>query len=413
MRFNFRRLLIDAASYLCACAFLDQSTVIPTFLGTLTNSKFVIGAIMSIKHAGLLLPQLWTAHYLRNRTRHKPFLVRVVMISRMSIVIFAILLFLASPTDRGLMLCGFILMYTIFWVFDGAANVSWHDILAKTIPPRQRGRLLGLMHVVGGSFAVLAGVLVASILAEKGPPYPTNYAILWAVAAVLFGIGLGNLIVIREPDSVPERHDGGLLGYALKIGQTISSHSQLKLLLAIQLLIGFFHMSLPFYILYATDVGGIDGRMVGVLLSVQVLGSMAMSAASGYMSDHINPRSAILLSILAGILASVTILATRGESIWLCGLAFFAIGGTIASSFIGLTNYLLELAAPEDCRMYVSIMYTANAPTVLFPFIGGLIAQQVSYEATFSVTAVALAAATFLTFALKPRSVPAERDTVV
>ena len=66
---------------------------------------------------------------------------------------------------------------------------------------------------------------------------------------------------------------------------------------------------------------------------------------------------------------------------------------------MGTTNYLLEIA-PEDRRpSYMAFMRVLQAPTVLMPLISGTVAEWISFEAAFFLSA--LAATTTLTLVLR------------
>jgi MFS family permease len=394
VRRSFRLLSMDVIFYLCGLAFIDQSTVLPAFLATLTKSSIVIGAIIAIKPAGLFLPQLWTAHYLRNRPCHKSFLMKVATISRAGIAMFAVTLFLTN--HRLIMLAVFIAVYAAFWLSEGMAGVPWTDLVAKTIPERLRGRLFGLTQVGGGILGLLAGLFISRILGH-GPAYPTNYAVLLAVSAVFFWASYISLFAVREPEGISEEHDGDFLQYLRGIRRMLVKDAQLKRLLIIQALIGFIGLSLPFYILYT----GVSGRMVGIYLFIQVAGSIVWSALAGYLSDHRGPKYAIIVSILTGILASVLALLIGGSSVWLYGLVFFMVGGITASTWIGLTNFLLEIAPHKERRSYIGLANSASAPTILFPVLGGLIVQAVSYQTVFIITAAAMTTALILSLGLR------------
>lgn len=396
VRRNFRLLSMDVIFYICGLAFIDSTTVLPAFLSTLTPSAVVIGAITAIRPAGLFIPQLWAAHYLRNRARHMGFLLKVATISRSAVTVFAAALFVAGPDDKLLMLISFLAIYTAFWVSEGAANVSWVDLAAKTIPERQRGRLFGFTQFGGGILALFAGLAVGRMLSPAGPGYPTNYAVISAIASVFFWASWISLARVREPDGLSEEHDGDFLQYMRDIGRMLAGHAELKRFLLVQLLIGFIGLSAPFYILFAKESLGIGGATVGIYLSTMTAGSIIAAALAGWVSDHLGPKRAIVMSTAAGLLAPVVALLAGGVSVWLYGLVFLLVGAANGSTWIGLTNYLLELADPRERKSYIGLMNTANTPAMLCPILGGVIAEAVSYRAVFTVTAAALVLALVL-----------------
>ncbi|MHB0997749.1 MAG: MFS transporter [Armatimonadota bacterium] len=403
VRRNFKYLSIDVIFYIFALAFIDQSTVLPAFLETLTKSTVIIGAITAIRPAGTLIPPFWTAHYLRNRSRHKSFLMKVATVSRISIALFAIVLFISGPSDKNLILVSFLIMYTAFWVSEGYASVPWTDLVAKTIPEKLRGRLFGLTQFGGGILAIFAGIIISRVLVAKGLTYPGNYAILITIAALFFALSLLSLSKVREPEGITEEHDDDFLTYTKNIGMMISGHSQLKRFLLVQLLMGFFGMSLPFYILYAKKIGSMSGGEVGILLAVQTAGSILFSAAAGYASDNHGPKIVIVWSIIAAISAQILALLINIPSFYLYCVLFFIIGAVLGSMWIGLTNFLLEMAEESQRKAYIGLMNTANAPTLIFPIIGGLVIESFSYQAVFAVTGITAIIALILTSGMIPK----------
>lgn len=386
---NYFKLSMDVIFYLFALAFIDQSTVLPAFLETLTKNTIIIGAITAIRPAGTLIPQLWTAHYLRNRIYHKSFLVKIALISRIATVLFAVMLFIAGPNDKSLILISFLVMYTAFWVSEGYAGVPWIDLVAKEVPERLRGRLFGSTQFYGGILAILAGLIISKILSIKSIGYPTNYAILLSISAVFFSCSLFSLSRVHETPGTPEPHNDSFVDYIKKIGATITENRQLKKFLIIQILVGFFGMSLPFYILYARKTGGLDGGEVGILLAIQTLGNLLASAASGYISDKYGPKLIIFATAIASILTQVLAFLIFKPSFVLYSVLFFIIGAVNGSTAIGLINYLLEMADETKRKSYIGLMNTANAPTMLFPVIGGVIIKYSSYQMAFGITGAA------------------------
>ncbi|MHB0913463.1 MAG: MFS transporter [Armatimonadota bacterium] len=398
VRRSFTRLFFDVTCFHGGHAVFDPSTILPIFLSTLTGSSVLIGLITAIRYACNYIPQLWSAHYLRDRARHKSYLIKVAMVSRTAAILYAILLFAAGPSDKALLLGGFIFMYTAFWLSEGYVIVSWNDLVAKTIPPRMRGRLFGYTQMAGSLLAIFIAVLANRMLGPNGPAYPTNYAVLYAVAALLFSASLVSLSGVREPDGSIEEHYGGFIAYLKRMGGVLAGHRELKSLIAVQLLIGLIGLSLPFYILHAAEAGV---RAPGLLLAAQLAGSILWSGLVGLLNDRRGPKAAICATALAGTLAPG--LALFAGDLYAYCAVFFFIGATTGTSWIGVSNYLLEIARPEERRSLIGVLNTANAPTLLFPVIGGLVVQFSSYFAVFALTGIALLAALVLAIRLGNR----------
>jgi MFS family permease len=403
VRRNFRFLFTDCIFFIFGMAFIDPSTVIPAFLSTITDSSLVIGLVMAIRPASQLIPQMWAAHYLSGRTQHKSYLMKVASASRIATVLFSLTLFLSGPENKGLMLGAFIVMFATFWLSEGFLGVSWTDLVAKTIPERLRGRLWGSTQAAGGLGAALAGLLVAKILSSHGLSYPKNFALLALTGGILFSASFASLFFVREPHGPAEKQNGSFLEYARDIRRMVRTDAELRRFLLVQVLSAFYNLPFAFYILYAKKVSGLGGGVVGLLLSAQIIGGVVWGAIAGYISDRRSPKAAIILTLLAGITAPVLALIVKNLPLPVWMLIFFFLGAVSGSIYIGSTNYLLEMCNPTERRTYVGIMNTANAPTLIFPVLGGIIVQKVSFAAAFAITAVALTIALFLASTLKSR----------
>lgn len=79
---------------------------------------------------------------------------------------------------------------------------------------------------------------------------------------------------------------------------------------------------------------------------------------------------------------------TRSQHELLYVLLFVSIGFFISGNLIGKTNYLLDMAPSRDRLTYISLTGTLSFPVSLFPLVGGLIVQHISYELLFSTTGI-------------------------
>jgi MFS family permease len=254
---------------------------------------------------------------------------------------------------------------------------------------------------VGGLGAALAGLLVAKILSSHELTYPRNYALLALSTGILLSISFASLSFVREPHGPSEKQDGSFLEYARDIRKMIGTDGELRRFLLVQILSAFYNLPFAFYILYAKKVSGLGGGIVGLLLSAQILGGVVWGALAGYVSDRRSPKAAIMLTILAGITAPVLALFIKTLPLPLWMLIFFFLGAVSGSIYIGSTNYMLEMCKPAERRTYIGIMNTANAPTLIFPVLGGAIVQEVSFTAAFAIAAAALIAALLVATTLK------------
>jgi len=110
----------------------------------LFDSPLLIGLTGTIPIAGWLFPQLIAANYLRGKVQKKRYIQIPSAIGRSTLVLLALVLFLGTARRPALVLTIFFVSLILFWVADALGSVPWFDVLAKVIPARRRGRLIGL-----------------------------------------------------------------------------------------------------------------------------------------------------------------------------------------------------------------------------------------------------------------------------
>ena len=89
---NFWALALDFCFFGVGMAFLSTSTVIPGFLTALGASSTVIGLMSSLQSAGWLLPQLFAARMLADKSRKKPYIMWPAGIGRTLWLVMAVLI---------------------------------------------------------------------------------------------------------------------------------------------------------------------------------------------------------------------------------------------------------------------------------------------------------------------------------
>lgn len=392
----------DVTCFHAGFVILDASTILPVFLATLTGSPAIIGVVMAIRPLGMFIPQIWTAHRIRNRTRHKPFLIKVAAVSRVGISLLAITLFLAGAHQKTLILIAFLIVYTALWLSEGAAMVPWTDMVAKTVPERLRGRLFGNTQAVGAALSSLVGFFAAWVLSSKGPGYPLNYGILMFIATACMSASYVCVSLVREPEGDVDNADVNVTEYTVSLIKMIKDSPEFQRFIVVLVLLGCFGMALPFFILYAHEASGLTGASVGKLLTAQVIGLVVFTSIAGYISDHIGPRATIFWTLICGTIPCGLAAAFGGGGIWLWVAVFVMIGAFTGSIWVGTNNYLLEMAQPSQRKGYICLMHLFNGLTALFPVIGGVVAQWVSYPTVFVSTMILLLINLVLALGLKP-----------
>jgi len=384
--------------YVCfglAFTFADTNTVMPAFVGQLTDSALLIGLVGTVFSGAWLLPQLAAARYINDKPRKKPYMLAGTA-GRIFIIVIALALWVGLASRPAAMMALFFVCLGLFAASDGLASVAWFDLLAQTIPLRRRGRLMGVAQFIIGVAGIGVGALVGVILGRC--LFPRNYALLFTLASVMLVPSVLALALLREPapkDSGQEE-DGESEGNWLKL---LGGDLVFRRLMVCRMLVGMIGLASSFYVVHAADVLRLPESIIGSFVAAQTVARIFASVVLGWVSERWGARYVIRIggaaAALGPLFALAVHLAGRGWLVWAYPLVYVALGVVNNAWMLGFFNYMLEIA-PERMRpTYIGLGNTIMGLLTLAPMVGGWLLEATSYTVLFGVTA-AIAALGFL-----------------
>lgn len=396
---NFWIISLDAGSWTVGLAFVDAGAVLPVFASTLTDSKLVIGLLASLPGMGWALLQLLGAANVLHRPRKKRYLVCMAAAGRAPMLAMPALLLLTPFHSKGLMLGVLIGCYAALFLSDGLLGAAWYDIIAKTIPSQLRGRFFATMSFLGALGALGSGWVVKRVLASPGLRYPHQYGILFACLCGGLLLSFTMLTLIREPAGPVSSDQGPRWRAALsQIPGIWRRNRPFRKLVAVAWLTSTAGLAWPFYALYGIKVLGLPVDAGAVFIWAGTLGNMASSPLWAWLNDRKGPRSVLVgtaaarlaapaaaLAVPAIVFAHPALAAPRVAQ-YLYGAVFLCSGAFAVGSMIGFSNYLLELASPQERPLIVGLGYTLIAPGLVAPMLGGWVVSAWSYQGAFALT---------------------------
>ncbi len=393
-RRNFVAILGDAISFGLALTFANATTTLPDFVSHLTPSQIVVGLFSSVYSGAWLLPQILYARFLNSRRRKKPYILLGATIGRPFYLFYAAALWLGLLSNSLLALVLFFALQVLFLGSDALAAVAWFDLYAKAIPENRRGRLIGLGQSIRGVLAIAAGALIAALLGDWGPPFPRNYAAIFALSGSCLLLSLLSVSFVREPDEPIEERQTTWREYLPELLATVRRDLALRRLLAIRLLAGFDSLALSFYILFATQKLGLPPETVGVYTVVQTVTGIAASLGLGLLSERVGNHRVVQVATavtmtapLVGLMLFLSGASATPAAATAFGWTFVAIGTGLSAIMLGYFNYVLDLAPAGQRPTYVGIFNTVSGALIALPPLGGLLLQKTSYGVLFAVTA--------------------------
>jgi hypothetical protein len=122
-RWNFVAFLVDYVCFGIAFTFINPSSVLPAFVGQLTDSAPVIGLVGTVFNGGWLLPQLAVTRLINDKPRKKRYII-AGMSGRTMLLVVALGLWAGLGRYPAAMLGLFFACLGLFAATDGVASVS-------------------------------------------------------------------------------------------------------------------------------------------------------------------------------------------------------------------------------------------------------------------------------------------------
>jgi MFS family permease len=327
---------------------IDPKLVLSWLLTSLGAPAVYAGALVPIREAGALLPQILLAGWVQRMERRK----WAWIIGSAGQGAFAALIVLAALTldgaAAGLAICAALGGLALF---RSVCSVSYKEILGKTVGQARRGSITGLAGSVSSVGVLLFAVLLISgALQERGAVIAAIAlaALLWGTAALLFS-------TLSEVPSEVEEGSSTLFA-VLKDNPTLWRFIIVRGLL----------VSTALAPPYLVILGGEDGGTLGGLGAL-VLASAAASLLSSYIWGRLSDRSSRQVLILTGIVGAAAmvlavVLAQLGlaQTLWAMPAVLFVLMIAYHGVRQGRSTYLVDIA-PEDRRS----AYAAVANTVI------------------------------------------------
>jgi hypothetical protein len=393
-------------------SFAGQTTVVPSFLASLTGSAPLIGLATSISTGGWYIPQLFVANKLASLHRRKTFVAIPAAIDRVLGLMLGPAMILLAPRSSSAALSVFFVLYLAFWLVDGVASIAWLDIMGGSLSTGARARLISLGNVAPAAAGIGAGVVVGVVLASSAIPWPYNYGLLFTVAGVLYTFSLASFLFVQEKPSAAVAAPLPWPAYFRRLAAVVRGDPSFRRGIGVQLALSGVGIAAPFYIVHGLDAMGFPRSSVGIFTSVQLVGSVIAALYLGILGERRGTRAVMRawswIAIAAPVMAVVARLLSAGlpgAGMYLYACVFLVLGMQGIANMAGFLNWVLEYAPSSDRPLYIGFANTLGGLSLLMPIIGGwILAATGSYPLLFAAAAVGPVVALLLLRALpEPR----------
>jgi MFS family permease len=313
-------------------------------------------------------------------------------------------------------------------VMGGARTVGVaieFEVLGVAVAERRRGQALGLAYGFGPLLAIVGNLVIATLLvtgklqfhlfgqiwgfASGAYPFPANYAALFGYTIPVLGLAafLCSRLIIPLPEKEVVREpflEGVFGGLGEFLGRPVV---RLAIISSIAIFCG--HQVIANMTLYAGALfGGSPSETAGFQKAALYTCKVAMGLSMGWLLTRASPRSAVLISAAAGLVAVVfAIFSPPNLFYW-----SFAILGAGQLYGIYITNYILSCAPKSLMRRYMAFLMLTGLLIAPAGYIYGAISdyfgpphytKQFGYRMSFVAAAALIALGMVLSLLLPAR----------
>ena len=281
-RRNVWLLGIDMAVFAMGLGALGQLTVIPLFVSKLTDNPLAIGAVAAAIQFGWL-PQILVAGPVERSARKWPWVTRYSFLERFPTLVLAFAA-LAVPYAGPWVVVLVYLCCFAQTAFGGLVVAPWLDVIARVVPSRLRGRFFGVSNTVGALLGAATAAAVAPLL--DWLPFPYGFAACFGVAALIYGLGLIPIFMVREPPGPPPRPPRPFREQLGELPAVLTADRPFRQFMLGLCIAALATMSGGFVVVYGVTVLGAPDDMAGWYTASLFVAQMVANTVLGWLGDR-------------------------------------------------------------------------------------------------------------------------------
>jgi MFS family permease len=394
LRWNYVVMAGDMATFAFAIALLSETTILPAFVKALTNEPAALGVLAAIFAFGHFAPQLLGAYLAMGRERQKPLVVAIAAAERVGIFLMAAAAQVWGLLPSETVLVLFLGAFAVYASTTGLIGPPYGDLLAKSII-RHRGRLFGVVQLLGGALGFGAAFLASQIL--RSMPAPSSFQVLLWLAFLLSFISLLFIAGFREVPFPSRRPRPSLTAMIESIPRLLRVERSYRWFLVGRSAIALGTMGLGFVSAAAIELGLSPSDVAG-FASIYLLSQSVGGLGWGLLGDRMGWK--VVLLGAGAALGCGMVAASLAREFLFFGLTFGLFGVANAGALVSDPNITYEIAPPGETSLYLGITSTVIAPALtVAPLIGALLQPLLGFQLLFAVSACLAAGGVLLALA--------------
>ncbi|MEA3639067.1 MAG: MFS transporter [Lamprobacter sp.] len=375
--------------------------VLPWLMGWLGAPALIVGLLVPIREAGVLVPQLAVAAYIRRLALRKWVWIIGSLASALALTLMAFAAASFSGAIAGWVILGLLVLFSLM---RGLCSVSAKDVLGKTVSKARRGHLMGLAAGIAGVLTLALGLALQFI--NKDETSGLLFIVLLGGAALLFALAAAVFVLIREQPGATEG-GGNAITAALESIGLLRTDRDFRHFVLVRTALLSVALAPPFYVLLAQQDSGGDLGALGLLIIASGLANSISAPIWGRFSDRSARLVMVTSAALAGLLGLLTWALVQFAPSLLTGfgfsLLFLLLGIAHAGVRLGRKVYLVDMANNETRASMVAVSNTVIGVAMLAGGLIGLLGDL--YGTAFVILVLGIASIAAAVYALRLREV--------
>ena len=392
---NFYSFLWHASFLAFAQVFMDVDTVIPAMLIESGGGALHVGIMTAILLGGSSFTQLFFAPYISNQSYKKKFLLLGINSRIFSLLGLGSILFYLYFQHSSHIIGIIFVLITIFALGGAFANISYTDILGKTVLADQRKRFFSSKQIITGIIVLFSVFLAQKVISTSA--FPLNYAytfLIGSLALFIASLGFWNL---KEPEP-STLQISGFRYFITVLKSELKNNPKLLFFLGFINTQGIAVSFLPFLMLYAKEIFKTQSSDTALFLICKVAGIVLVSFLILLFASRIKYKwllyGNVLLSLCMTLSAIVIYDVIQIKYI-------FILGGIVYSIFlITMNGVLLEVSSTENRAIYTGFVGAGNIIPTVFPIAAGPLIDSVGFQNFFLFYIVIISVSVFFIYKL-------------
>lgn len=292
-----RRFLKHALSLISsklADGLVDPKLVLSWLLGAAGAPGYIIGALVPVREAGALLPQILLAREIQRQNVRKGFWAMGSLLQGLAALGIAGAAVLLSGAAAGWAVLGCLAVLSLA---RAACSASYKDILARTLRKGTRGTVSGFAGTTAATLVLAAAVLVSlGVIPRTTAGIGAMVAaagLLWLLAAAIFA-------TLDELEAEPREE---AFDSVSKLLRPLRRDGEFRRYVAVRGLLVATALAPPFLVMLSNAGGGEALGNLGLLM----VASSAAAIVSSYVWGRLSDRSSRFTLVFSGAFATVAL----------------------------------------------------------------------------------------------------------